>query len=66
MISMGKQTDRHRIYMNFMLSHGWRCQFLEEDLQTSLPRTLTFSSEDRVRELVERSGENFDADTSVQ
>jgi hypothetical protein len=40
--------------MSFMLSHGWHCQFFEEDLKTSLPKKLTFSDERKIRELAER------------
>jgi len=63
MIRMAKQTDRHRVYMSFMLSHGWYCQFLVADLQTSLPRTFNFASEDKVIELIERGGGFIDSDS---
>lgn len=46
----------HRVYMSFMLSGGWYCQFLEEDLKTPLPRKFTFATEEKVRELAERGG----------
>jgi hypothetical protein len=46
----------HRVYMSFMLCHGWYCQFLEEDLKTSLPRKLTFASPDKIVALIERGG----------
>ena len=52
----GSDGDRHRIYMSFMLRGQWYCQFLEEDLQTPLPRKLRFASPDKVVELVERGG----------
>jgi hypothetical protein len=52
----GQDRDRHRIYMFFMLRGQWYCQFLEEDLQTPLPRKLRFASSDKVVELVERGG----------
>jgi len=52
----GQDRDRHRIYMSFMLRGQWYCQFLEEDLQTPLPRKLRFASPDKVVELVERGG----------
>jgi hypothetical protein len=52
----GQDRDRHRIYMSFMLRGQWYCQFLEEDLQTPLPRKLRFVSPDKVVELVERGG----------
>ena len=42
----GQDRDRHRIYMSFMLRGQWYCQFLEEDLQTPLPRKLRFASPD--------------------
>jgi hypothetical protein len=44
--------------MFFMLRSGWHCQFLEQDLKTSLPRKLTFSNAEKVRELAER-GDGF-------
>ncbi|MGC2401821.1 MAG: hypothetical protein WA510_18640 [Acidobacteriaceae bacterium] len=34
--------------------NGWHCQFLEADLKTSLPRTLTFASAEKIRELARR------------
>jgi hypothetical protein len=37
-----------------MQSNGWYCQFLEEDLKTPLPKTLTFASADKLRELARR------------
>jgi hypothetical protein len=47
----------HTIYMYFMLyGSSWNCQFLEPDLKTSLPRKLTFSTAEKVRELAERGG----------
>ena len=46
----------HRVYMSFMQSNGWFCQFLEEDLKTPLPRKLTFVSSDKIIELAERAG----------
>ncbi|MDP9050747.1 MAG: hypothetical protein M3O31_08510 [Acidobacteriota bacterium] len=42
--------------MSFMKSHGWYCQFLEEDLKTPLPRKLSFASADKILELAERAG----------
>jgi hypothetical protein len=46
----------HRVYMSFMKSHGWYCQFLEEDLKTPLPRKLTFVSSEKIMDLAERAG----------
>ena len=46
-----------RIYMSFMLmKQTWSCQFLEEDLKTSLPRKLTFATSDKILDLAERTG----------
>ena len=42
--------------MSFMQRQGWHCQFLEEDLKTTLPRKLTFTTPDKIMELVERLG----------
>jgi hypothetical protein len=39
-----------------MLNQGWYCQFLEADLKTPLPRTLTFSSPDKILQLAEHAG----------
>jgi hypothetical protein len=49
-------NDRHRVYMSFMDSHGWQCQFLEADLKTPLPKRLRFSAPDKIVGLVERGG----------
>jgi hypothetical protein len=46
----------HRVYMTLMDWRGWHCQFLEADLQTPLPRKLTFAAPDKIVELVERGG----------
>ena len=53
---MPHQDDRRRVYMSFQSRYGWHCQFLEQDLKTSLPRKLHFASPDKVVELVERCG----------
>jgi hypothetical protein len=50
------QEQRHRVYLSFQLRDGWRCQFLETDLKTALPKKLHFKSPDKVIELVERGG----------
>jgi hypothetical protein len=42
--------------MYFFLRSGWHCQLLEADLKTALPRTFTFASADKVRELAQRAG----------
>ena len=53
---MPRQDDRRRVYMYFQFRNGWNCQFLEEDLKTSLPRKLRFASSNKVVQLVERAG----------
>jgi hypothetical protein len=40
--------------MYFQLRGGWQVQFLEADLRTPLPRTLTFTDPDKIRELARR------------
>lgn len=49
--------------MSFMRSHGWYCQFLEADLQTSLPRTFNFATSDKVIELIDRGGGFIDSES---
>ena len=46
----------HRILMNYQFRNGWRVSFLESDCRTSLPLTLTFATEDKLREMHERYG----------
>lgn len=60
---MERSPGLHRVYMQFMLRDGWRCQFLQEDLKTPLPRRLRFSTADKVRELVSRSVGQLDSET---
>jgi hypothetical protein len=40
--------------MYFFLRSGWQVQFLEPDLKTPLPRKLTFSDPEKIRELARR------------
>jgi hypothetical protein len=47
---------RRKIYMYFMLHRGWHCQFLEADLRTPLPRTLTFATSEKILQLSEHVG----------
>ena len=49
-------APRRRLYMSFFLRGGWHCQFLEEDLKTSLPRTLTFHNSDKITEMARKGG----------
>ena len=44
----------HRVYMSFFQREGWYVQFLEADLKTPLPRTLTFADPEKIRELARR------------
>ena len=51
---MAHSNNLRRVYLSFQFRHGWHCQFLEEDLRTSLPRSFTFASASKLIELVER------------
>jgi hypothetical protein len=53
---MARKNDQHRIYMSFQDRHGWHCQFMEEDLKTTLPRKLCFKSAAKIVEMVEHGG----------
>ncbi|MGA2753225.1 MAG: hypothetical protein ABSE53_05610 [Terracidiphilus sp.] len=44
-----------RVYLSFQCRNGWHCQFLEDDLKTTLPRKLHFASSQKVIELVEHA-----------
>jgi hypothetical protein len=44
----------HQVYMYFFKRGGWQVQFLESDLKTPLPRKLTFTDPDKIRELARR------------
>jgi hypothetical protein len=56
MFELTRRSGKEGNHMYFMLRDGWYCQFLEQDLKTSLPRKLTFSSAEKVKELAERGG----------
>jgi hypothetical protein len=43
----------HR-YCTFFSRNGWQVQFCEQDLRTTLPRTLTFKDAEKIRELARR------------
>jgi len=52
-------APRYRVYvyMSFQFHRGrWRCQFLEKDLQTPLPRTLNLTTSEEVIALADRGG----------
>jgi hypothetical protein len=44
----------HQVYMYFFKRGGWEVQFLEADLKTPLPRKLTFTDPEKIRELTRR------------
>jgi hypothetical protein len=44
----------HQVYMYFFKRGGWQVQFTEADLKTPLPRKLTFSDPEKIRELARR------------
>lgn len=46
-----------RVYARYIrLGTSWRVEFLPDGAGAPLPRTLTFASADKVRELAERGG----------
>ena len=47
---------KHRVYMHFMLTDGWLCQFLEEDLKTPLHRKVRLDDPAKVIEMAEKGG----------
>jgi hypothetical protein len=51
--------------MSFFFRSGWQVQFLEADLRTPLPRKLTFTDPDKIRE-VARRGEAWNDSESRQ
>ena len=63
--SMSPQEQTHRVYLSFQFRDDWRCQFLEQDLKTPLPRKLHFASPDKLIELVERGGGFPDQETRL-
>jgi len=57
------RTPRRRVYMSFMHREGWHCQFLEEDLKTSLPRKVTLDTPAKLIEMAKRGGSNLNLET---
>ena len=54
------ERGRRRVYMSFMPRlDRWYCHFLEQDLQTPLPKKLHFKSHEKIREIAERGGCNL-------
>jgi hypothetical protein len=57
----------HQVYMYFFKRGGWQVQFLEADLKTPLPRKLTFTDPEKIRELARRGdGEAWGTSQSRQ
>jgi hypothetical protein len=48
------ERPSHRVYMYFFKRGGWQVQFTEADLKTPLPRKLTFTDPEKIRELARR------------
>lgn len=42
--------------MYFQSQSGWRCQFLEEDARTPLPKKLNFFDQEKLFEIAVRGG----------
>jgi len=57
------ERKRHRLYMSFMQRDGWYCQFLEEDLKTPLPRKVTVSTAEKVREMARKGGASMNLES---
>jgi hypothetical protein len=51
-----ERKPKRKIYMHFMRTNGWYCQFLEEDLKTPLPLKLTLDDPEKIQELAKRGG----------
>jgi hypothetical protein len=48
------ERPSHRVFMTFFQRQGWQVQFLEADLRTPLPRKLTFTDAEKIRELAKK------------
>ena len=55
------RAPKHRVYMQFTLTRGWFCQFLEADLKTVLPRKVTVRDQKKLFEMAERGGFHLSA-----
>jgi hypothetical protein len=51
-----ERTPKRRVYMQFILTRGWFCQFLEADLKTRLPRKVTVRDQKKLFQMAERGG----------
>jgi hypothetical protein len=54
-LRVGEDTEEASLYV-VHAAQGLDLQFLEPDLQTALPRKLSFADAEKVRELVKRGG----------
>jgi hypothetical protein len=53
-VSIPDRDAQHRVYITFQCRCGWHCKFLEQDLNTPLPRKLHFKSAEKIIMLVAR------------
>jgi len=44
----------HPVYMTFFKRGVWEVQFVEADLKTPLPKTLTFTGPKKIRQIARR------------
>jgi hypothetical protein len=51
-----ERKPKRKIYMHFMLSNGWYCQFLEDDLKTPLPKKVVLDDPQKIIEMARRGG----------
>src|SRR5208337_2252445 len=54
-----------RVYMGFMQRDGWHVYFMLPDLQTHLPRKLTFSDSQKIVEMAQRGGMDAGLETKT-
>jgi len=56
MVMRSERQNTYRVLMNYIDCRGWRISFLEPDCKTSLPLTLRFASDAKIRILHQRFG----------
>ena len=49
-------APKRKVYMHFMLTNGWYCQFLEQDLKTLAGKSLHLRSPEKILEMARRGG----------
>ncbi len=47
---------KRKVYLKFAKAKGWRCQFLTEDLKSTLPLQLNLQTDEKLFELAEKGG----------